>query len=454
MLGPQALGGPMPQDVTEDARIVRRGLVFALFASIFLQRFAIPIGEDGLAINLLVTLGVMAVLGLRGVFSLDPLRTVAFFALCAAVALSTAINAGNASIPSMGLMLVMYFPFILGLRAQEGVFEGCVRAFQRMVLVCACFGIAQFFAQFVLGSSIPFTFQGIVPEQLLLPNFNTANPLTWDSPYYKSNGFFFVEPSTFSQYLAIAIVLELLFFGTTLRLLVFGLALPTSYSGTGIVMLMFILPWLLLHRRAYGVVAGGAVLAVMAVVTGGLWNLDALLSRVNEFGSENSSANARFIAGAWLIGEFLLSSARDVLFGLGPGSYAAHARLVPYEAHDPAWAKMLFEYGLTGAAIFWPFLLYAIFQGARSQWISWALFIGYMTFGGMLLDPRLQILILVFCVWTKPSAAVAPVSQAQMPGGPDWQPPDWDPPGWNQPEWARPITAATPAAHHLPGHTA
>lgn len=391
---------------SEDARVVRRCLVLALFASIFLQRFAIPVGEDGLAINLLVTLAVLSVLAIRGVFSLDPVRTVMFFALGTAVSLSTALNAGTASLPSMVLMLVMYVPFTLALNVTDGVFRGCVSAFQKMVLVCAICGVAQFVAQFVIGSDNLFTFHGFVPESFLLPNFNTANPLTWDSPYYKSNGFFLLEPSTFSQYLAIAIVLELLFYGVTLRLLAFGIALPTSYSGTGLVLLVLLLPWLMLHLRAYGAIVGGLAFIGLAVFFGSLWNIDALLNRINEFQSEDSSANARFIAGAWLIGEFLLSSARDVVFGLGPGAYAQHTPLVSYEAHDPAWAKMLFEYGLIGSAIFWPFFFVSLFGNSPSRWISTALLIGYFTFGGMLLDPRLQILILVFCVWPKQPATV------------------------------------------------
>lgn len=393
----------------KDARAVRRWLIIALFASIFLQRFALPVGPDGIAFNLLVTLLALLVLACRGALMLDPVRTVFFFALAAVVSLSAAMNAGLASLPSLALFLVMYAPFMFSLQKTEGVLESCVRAFQAMVLVLALFGIMQFVAQFVIGASIPFTFKGILPEWMLLPNFNTANPLQWNSPYFKSNGFFLVEPSTFSQYLAVAIVLELLFFGVTWRLAIFGLALPTSYSGTGLILLLFLLPWLMLYLRAYGAIVGAVVFVVLAIATGSLWNADALFSRASEFGSESSSANARFVAGAWLIGSFLMDSARDIFFGLGPGSYAQHAKLVPYEAHDPAWAKMLFEYGLLGSLVFWPFFLMAVFRASPSRWISWAILIGFFTFGGMLLDPRYQVLILLFCVLPK-RAAAAPVA--------------------------------------------
>jgi hypothetical protein len=408
------------QKAETEARFVRRCLVIALFASIFLQRFAVPVGPDGIAINLLVTLAVIVILAMRGSLTLDPVRTVLFFVLAATVSLSAALNAGMASMPSLALFLIMYAPFIFSLRggADEAVFRGCVKAFQFMVLICALMGILQFVAQFVLGASIPFTFHGLLPDQILLTGFNTANPLSWNSPYFKSNGFFLVEPSTFSQYLAIAIVLELLFYGATLRLLVLGLALPTSYSGTGLILLALLLPWVMLYKRAYGAIFGALVFGVIVVATGSLWNADALFSRAGEFGSEGSSANARFVAGAWLIGSFLLDSARDVVFGLGPGSYAQFVKLVPYEAHDPAWAKMIFEYGLFGSAVFWPFFLIALFRNTMSRWISWSMLIGFFTFGGMLLDPRLHLMILIFCVLPK---RPAPVPATQQAG--DWLPP-------------------------------
>ncbi|MFC3125980.1 hypothetical protein ACFOD4_13000 [Pseudoroseomonas globiformis] len=405
----------------EEVRSVSRWLIAILFASIFLQRFAIPIGPDGIAINLLVTLVGIGALALRGSLTLDPVRTVLFFLLAATVALSAAINAGAASMPSLVLFLIMYIPFMfsLGTERTEEVFQACVSAFQKMVVVLALMGILQFVMQFVVGSAIPFTFRGLLPDEILLTGFNTANPLSWDSPYFKSNGFFLVEPSTFSQYLAIAIVLELLYRGATLRLLIYGLALPTSYSGTGIILLALLTPWVMLQRRAYGAIFGAMVFGIIVIATGSMWNADALFSRVNEFGSENSSANARFVAGAWLIGTFLFDSARDVVFGLGPGSYAQHAKIVTYEAHDPAWAKMLFEYGLIGSMIFWPYFLIALFRDTFSRWISWAMLIGFFTFGGMLLDPRLQVLLLLFCVLTKRPARAPALQQENQ----DWLPP-------------------------------
>lgn len=384
-------------------------LVGVLFASIFLQRFAVP-ALDTIALNLAVTTAAMAVLLARGALLVDGLRLAIFLAFAAAVMLSAAINAGGeSSVASAALLCVVCAPYALSLRRPEGIFAACLRAFQTMVLICAWCGLAQFALQFIIGPAGLFSFAGHVPEQFLLNGFNTVIPLRWDSPILKSNGFFFVEPSTFSQYLALAAVFELLFRGMTARLAVYLVALPTSFSGTGMLLLVVMIPLVLLYRRDFRAITGLGLLGALALATGELWHLDALLARTGEFGSTDSSAYARFFAGGRLIGEFLLHSGQSLTFGLGPGAFPLHAKLVPYEAHDPAWAKVLFEYGLLGTLLFWPMLLAALLAGAPSRWVGAALLIGYFTFGGMLLDPRMQALVLVFCTLPRrhPAGAAA-----------------------------------------------
>lgn len=381
-----------------------RALVGVLFASIFLQRFAVPV-LDTIALNLAVTTAAIALLLARGSLLVDGRRLALFLAFAAAVMLSAARNAGEASLASTALLCVVCAPYALSLRASEGMFHACLRAFQTMVLVCAWCGLAQFILQFAIGPAGLFSFADHVPQQFLLNGFNTVIPLRWDSPILKSNGFFFVEPSTFSQYLALAAVFELLFRGMTARLAVYLIALPTSFSGTGLLLLIVMIPLVLLYRRDFRAIAGLGLLGAIALATGDFWHLDALLARTGEFGSTDSSAYARFFAGGRLIGEFLLSSGADLAFGLGPGAFPLHAKLMPYEVHDPAWAKVLFEYGLLGTLLFWPMLLAALLAGVPSRWVGAALLIGYFTFGGMLLDPRMQALVLVFCTLPRRRAA-------------------------------------------------
>ena len=377
----------------------RWALLVILFASIFLQRFAVPGTEIGL--NAAVTFAALAWLLIRGQLVLDPLHAAIFCCFASWVWLAAACNSATTSVSSAALLTAMYLPLCASLREPGDAFTFVVGRFQAMVLIGACAGIVQFAAQFVVHSPLLFTFHGMFPRQLLLSGFDNIIPLRWGATLLKSNGFFFVEPSTYSQYLSLAIVLEVLFRRTTRRLLIYVLALPLSYSGTGLILLGLMLPPVLIARRAGKtmalIVAVGALLLLLSPDL----HLNVIARRANEFTSTGSSAHARFVGGFWLVSQFQLSSAIHFVLGLGPGSFTGYAKQVPYEAHDASWAKVLFEYGVVGSALFWAYLGVILFRRAPSRWVAAALLIGFMAFGGMLLDPRLHALILVFCVLPK-----------------------------------------------------
>jgi len=409
-----APGRPREKEAGHDRAVVG-WLVFALFASIFLQRFGLPIGEVGIALNLLLTMVALAAIGVRGGFGVDPLRLLLLCAFIACVWFSAAANAGRSTAPSAALVVLVYAPYALTLRRPDGVFLACIRAFQAMVLVCAVAGIVQFLAQFAVDPALLFTFHGLLPDAMLLKGWGNMQPLQWGSTIYRSNGFFLNEPSTFSQYLALAIVIEVLFFSRVRHLLVYGVAILLSYSGTGLVLLAVMLPLVLVQRRAWKALLGLAVLGAVVVALGDLLHMDTLVARVGEFGSSGSSATARYQAGAWLVAWYLLPWPLDLLFGLGPGSFLDTARLQSFEAHDGTFWKVLFEYGVIGSLAFWLMFAVVLLDRVPSPWVAVALGIGFLAFGGMMLDTRLQVLILLFCSLTKTSAAVAfPVARGGL----------------------------------------
>ena len=386
---------------TADTRSVQIWLAGMLFASIFLQRFAIPFGETGTAANLFLTCIALLVLSLRGALAVDPLRMLLLIAFITCVWASSMLNPSQTSGLAVVLLIVTYTPHALSLRNPENIFEANVRAYRGVMTLCACFGIAQFLAQFVVPSKYLFTFAPFIPAEYLIGGYNTVIPITYGSAIFKSNGFFFLEPSFFSQYLAIAIVLEVLFFQSATRMLVYSTASVVTYSGTGFILLILLLPALLIRACSYKMLAAIVIFGIIAVLFGGLWNIDALLQRTNELGAQNTSATIRFLSGFWLIADFLFSSSQDFLFGLGPGTFLRYQALVAYEINDPPWAKLLFEYGLLGSITFWVYFGVMAFQRAPSVWISAALTIGFLTFGGTLADARIQVLLLLFCTLPK-----------------------------------------------------
>lgn len=389
-----------------DMLVARRWIFAALFASIFLQRFGLPI-KEGIPLNLAVTLACLLVLTLRGMLTIAVLPAIALCTFLAYAGLCALMNPVTASATSLGLMLALYAPFVLSLRSGgDALFHFSLRTFQNMVLVCAALGIFQFIAQSAISSPLLYTFQGTFPSGFLLKGFNNILPLQYGSALNKSNGFFFVEPSTFSQYTALAIVIEIAFFGSIKRLLTYGAALLVSFSGTGLILLALLLPGLLIKRRAWGLAAGIVIFGLVAAAGGQAWHMGASGSRVTEFSSNESSAHARFIAPLELIERFQISRPDDLLIGFGPGSMIDYIRRMPFETHDPTAAKLLFEYGIIGSMLFWVLYGVSVFGGCPSGWMAAALTIGFLVFGGMLLDPRLQILILLFCVLPKRQPAI------------------------------------------------
>jgi hypothetical protein len=211
---------------------------------------------------------------------------------------------------------------------------------------------------------------------------------------------------------ALAIIIELVFFQVKWRLVVFGGSLLFAYSGTGLVALVLV-PFILVKRRSFGTIAALAFFGCVAMATSELWHMNAIGQRAAEFGSGESSAHARYFAPADLIDQYLLPNPQGLLFGVGPGSLRNYILQMPFETHDPAWAKLLFEYGLLGSMLFWPLFILTVFTHSRSMWLSAALTIGFLTFGGELLDPRLDALIVVFCGLPKRAALVSsPTTQS------------------------------------------
>ena len=112
---------------------------------------------------------------------------------------------------------------------------------------------------------------------MLLPRFNTVIPVQHGASLFKSNGFVFIEPSTFSQFLALAIVIELAVFHSMRRFALFALAYLVTYSGTGLIVLAATLPLFLGSVRVKHVLAVLAVAGAALALSGTALNLSYLL---------------------------------------------------------------------------------------------------------------------------------------------------------------------------------
>jgi hypothetical protein len=391
-----------------DVRLLRRCLQAILIGAIPLQRFGFQIGGSEISLGLAITLVALAVLTIRRVVRIDPWRLALLALSVATLSVSVMLNSATSSLPSFMLFVAIYLTLAFVTATGKDFYRDIVRTFLNLVLVCAALGTVQFVVQFVASPSWLFTFKGVLPDGVLMHAFNTAVPLSYGATTFKSNGFLLLEPSMFSQYLALALLLELLLFKRWWRLAAYAAPLPLSFSGTGLLLLAVFLPLVVLHLRAYRYVLGGFVLAIVAVALGDLWHMDQLVARLGELNSTQTSGFARFLSPVWLLRDWVYDSLSGLLFGLGPGSITDALKQMPYEAFDPTWGKLLFEYGLVGTLAFSIFFIACLFTSAHSRWVSGFLLFSYVLLGGMLLDPRMNALILVFGTLQRPQAVSGP----------------------------------------------
>jgi hypothetical protein len=218
-----------------------------LFSAIFLQRFAINLGQSGIPLCLLVNLCAVSMLVLAGQVRLAPLRTALVLLFAACVPLCMLLGSASGSWASALFVLTLYMPFALVLQSGGLYFEEAKRTYRKFMTICAMLGILQFLLQFVISSTWLFTFARTLPASILLEGFNTLQPLEYGASLFKSNGFLMIEPSTFSQFVAIALVIEVLFYDSAWRMVVYGVALLLSYSGSGLIVVGLI-PFILVSH--------------------------------------------------------------------------------------------------------------------------------------------------------------------------------------------------------------
>ncbi len=212
--------------------------------------------------------------------------------------IATVLNGGTltdrVSAPSLLLLVSMYIAYVFVVPDESNAtFDSTLRIFRRFALIVSVAGICQFFAQILIPGEMLFTFDSFLPKDLLSQHFNYVIPVPGALELNKSNGFFLLEPSHFSQLVGLAIVVEMVFFRPSWRLAILALGLLLSYSGTGLALCAVFVP-LLLIRRGHGrtilmMIVGGFILLMFA----NLLHLASTFDRLNEFDLVTGRARSR-----------------------------------------------------------------------------------------------------------------------------------------------------------------
>src|SRR5271156_381607 len=226
-------------------------LVTPIVGVTFFSKFTIPpLGEQGIDVSLFLVLGAVAAGMAANCIRVDPARLTLYVMLIGILGLIQSLQPETFSIPSMLLLAGLHLPYVFAVpRGGEG--DRIVQFFLGVVTLLALLGIAQYALQFVVGSHFLFPIENFVPSSFIVQHYNAQAALSYGSQVYRPNGVFMLEPSFFSQVLAVAIVAELCTLARAGRLAVFGFALLVSYSGTGMLVLAVCLPIYVVTRRRW-----------------------------------------------------------------------------------------------------------------------------------------------------------------------------------------------------------
>jgi hypothetical protein len=326
-------------------------------------------------------------------------------------------SAGAAGMSSYLLFIVCCSLLIFTRPTAPAQYKNTLHAFQFLVVLLSCIGVAQFFAQFVLDGRKLIMFYGIIPDFLFEYQYaggeNTVHALSEGSHILKSNGLFLGEPSNFSQITAIGILIEVLEFRRPRYLLVMALGFLVAYSGTGIMTLLLFLPLAGLRHGKAGLSAAVVAIFALGLFATGIFDLSAFSGRVGEFQDPRSSGYGRFVAPFLLTArQFDTGSLFSLLVGNGPGSAKNLNTTISYIASTPTWCKLFIEYGMLGSFIFPCFLASCLRRSRCPGLILAALVSSYVVHGG-LVDPKWLVILVVLCTLSGSKARQHPMDDTR-----------------------------------------
>ena len=397
----------LPQPAADDrarrgrARFAVALLLVPLIGVTFLAKPAIPpLGAQaiGITIPLIYLAVLMAALG--GVLRIDAGRAIMFLLTIGWLGLSTVLQAEEISLTSLTLLVALHLPYIFELAetpAAAGKSEFGVQAFLVVATVLAWLGLAQFAVQWVAGPKLAFPIETFVPARFLVQYFNAQGVLSYGSDIFRSTGVFMLEPSYLSQLLAVAIVAELCTSMRLTRVALFALGMLVTYSGTGIMILALCVPLLLARKRRWDLLLAGVLCVAALFALREYFYLDQFLSRAGEFSSPQSSGFARFVGGFYLFDQFLWDHPLRALFGYGAGTFKIFMERSAYPVVEMPLFKMVMEFGIVGALVYFTFICYCFFTCSVSRMIAVAVLLTALLNG--LYVPFSQGLALTLLIW-------------------------------------------------------
>jgi hypothetical protein len=376
------------------------------------QRFAIPFGSLQLPIAFFIYWFAAFWLTVQGVIILRRTACALLCIGCSCILTSASLAVGKPSLSSLFYLLGLYLPLSLGstkvVTARD--MTNASRLFVNMMLGFAMLALWQFASQqFFHIAYVDLLDQ--LPEAYILQGYLTSYPVTYGAFLFKSNAYLFLEASLFSQFVALAIVIELWVFRRASALVVLFMALATSFSGTGVMLIAAVSP-VLFVLKARDV---RTILLTLLTVTAVAWAIVArptLFDRISEFGQRDTSASARFVEPYRLMAQESLLSTPRFLVGYGAG--AADRMITTSDAliNFSAIPKAMIEYGAVGGLGLLITLGIRLAVSGQPPPVVVALLVMHYFLSGALLQPISALLLFYFTV---SSSSKIPVPRPHFP---------------------------------------
>jgi hypothetical protein len=352
-----------------------------LGASLF-SKFGIP-GYASLGIGIALPL-MMAALGvgiLNNCVRLDP-RRLGFYCLTLAVlVLPQLLQAETFSTDSLMMLAALHIPYAMVVTRGHELAPRVLKLFLHIASLLAVLAVAQYFLQGIVDQALLYPIDNLVPPDFVVQGFNAQGTIKYGSSQVRATGMFMLEPSFLTQFLAIAIIAESLTSKRLWRLGLYGIGILMAHAGTGILILLIVMPLVVITHRRWDLLLIGVLGAVVLIGYGEVMNLDFLTSRTGEFSDPNSSGFARFVGGFYMFEEMLWPNLPRALFGYGAGSFMEYTHLFTMEVADMPMTKMMFEFGLVGAVTYFTFIATCLFSSPLPKLLSLGVALSFLLNG-------------------------------------------------------------------------
>lgn len=359
---------------TKPSPLALAVLCTPLLGASLLAKFGVPpLAAASFGIALPLVFVMLAIGALQDRIRIHPQRFCFYCIMLAALCLPQLLLAGRYSESSLLMLAALHFPYVLIVRDGSDYSQHVLRIFLSIASLLAALALAQYFLQGILSTAFLYPIDSFVPVQFVVQGFNALGTIHYGSDVLRATGMFLLEPSFLTQFLAVAFIAEAITSRRLVRLALFTAGILVAHAGTGLLILLVCLPLVVVVHRRWDLLIYAAIGVAAIFALGELLNLDTMLNRVNEFSDPKSSGFARFVGGFYLFDQMLWPQPLRALFGYGAGAFMEYTHLFQREVADMPVTKMVFEFGLIGAVVYFAFLMSCLFSSPLPRILSLAI---------------------------------------------------------------------------------